>query len=138
MPERMRTRTPHYWRLLIGVGARPVWPAIEGLNLPGAFPLHTMEDSFAVHEFLKDRKPESESLEAPTVLRYRGKYYFVGSHCTGWASNPAFAAVVVPIWGRGQNSKKQTRFLGSYELLRGPSVMPSKSVGGALTAELAR
>ena len=40
-----------------------------------------------------------EALEAPTVLRFNGKYYFVGSHCTGWAPNPAYAAVSDSIWG---------------------------------------
>jgi hypothetical protein len=40
-----------------------------------------------------------EALEAPTVLRFEGKYYFVGSHCTGWAPNPAYAAVADSIWG---------------------------------------
>lgn len=40
-----------------------------------------------------------EALEAPTILRYQGRYYFVGSHCTGWAPNPAYAAVAESIWG---------------------------------------
>ncbi len=40
-----------------------------------------------------------EALEAPTVLHLGGKYYYVGSHCTGWAPNPAYAAVADSIWG---------------------------------------
>lgn len=40
-----------------------------------------------------------QALEAPTILRFEGKYYFVGSHCTGWAPNPAYAAVADSIWG---------------------------------------
>jgi NADPH-dependent 2,4-dienoyl-CoA reductase/sulfur reductase-like enzyme len=38
-----------YDKLLIGTGARPVRPSIEGFDFPGVFPLHTMEDSFAIH-----------------------------------------------------------------------------------------
>lgn len=48
-----------YDKLLIGTGARPVWPAIEGIDLTGVFPLHTMADSFSMHNFLEERKPES-------------------------------------------------------------------------------
>ncbi len=32
-------------------------------------------------------------LEAPAIFKRAGKYYFVGSHCTGWAPNPAVSAV---------------------------------------------
>jgi NADPH-dependent 2,4-dienoyl-CoA reductase/sulfur reductase-like enzyme len=45
----------HYDKLLIGTGARPVQPVIEGFHLPGVFPLH----SFAVHRFLEERQPKS-------------------------------------------------------------------------------
>ena len=46
-----------YDKLLIGTGARPVPPRIDGCQLPGVFLLHTMKDSFAVHEYLKRAKP---------------------------------------------------------------------------------
>jgi NADPH-dependent 2,4-dienoyl-CoA reductase/sulfur reductase-like enzyme len=52
-----RCRELSYDKLLIGTGARPVRPKIEGINLPGVFPLHTMGDSFAVHRFLEEHKP---------------------------------------------------------------------------------
>ncbi len=38
-------------------------------------------------------------LEAPAIFKYKGKYYFVGSHCTGWAPNPAVSAVSDSIFG---------------------------------------
>jgi NADPH-dependent 2,4-dienoyl-CoA reductase/sulfur reductase-like enzyme len=44
---------------MIGTGARPVAPNIDGFHLPGVFPLHTMEDSFAVKRFLEERQPKS-------------------------------------------------------------------------------
>ena len=69
-----------YDKLLVGTGARPVRPAIEGLDLPGVFPLHTMEDSFAFHRFLEQREPRSAiivgagyiGLEMADALVHRG------------------------------------------------------------------
>ena len=42
-----------YDKLLIGTGAGPVRPHLDGWELPGVFPLHTMKHSFAVHEYLE-------------------------------------------------------------------------------------
>jgi hypothetical protein len=39
------------------------------------------------------------SMEAPAVFKRGQKYYFIGSGCTGWAPNPARAAVADSIWG---------------------------------------
>ncbi len=49
--------THAYDRLVIGTGAGPVTPHIDGLSLPGVFPLHTMRDSFAIHGFIDSAKP---------------------------------------------------------------------------------
>jgi len=38
-----------YDRLVIATGAVPIQPRIAGLDLPGVYTLHRMEDSFAVH-----------------------------------------------------------------------------------------
>ncbi len=57
--RRGQARQLPYDRLVIGTGAVPVWPDIPGLDLPGVFPLHTMEDSFLVHEHLLRERPES-------------------------------------------------------------------------------
>ena len=39
-------------------------------------------------------------MEAPTIFRTsEGKYYFIGSDCTGWAPNAARSAVADNIWG---------------------------------------
>ena len=38
-------------------------------------------------------------MEAPTVFKHRGKYYFIGSGCTAYAPNSARSAVAESIWG---------------------------------------
>lgn len=47
-----------YDKLVIGTGAGPVQPKIQGGTLPGIFPLHTMKDSFVVHQYLESAKPQ--------------------------------------------------------------------------------
>jgi beta-xylosidase len=38
-------------------------------------------------------------MEAPAICKHQGKYYFIGSGCTGWAPNAARSAVAESIWG---------------------------------------
>lgn len=91
-----------YDKLLIGTGARPVWPAIYGINLPGVFPLHTMTDSFAVHKFLETRRPQSAvivgggylGLEMADALTHRGLQVTIASR------TEAVLATVDPVYGR--------------------------------------
>ncbi len=47
-----------YDKLVIGTGAGPLEPPIDGWQSPGVFVLHTMADSFAVHRFLETAKPK--------------------------------------------------------------------------------
>jgi NADPH-dependent 2,4-dienoyl-CoA reductase/sulfur reductase-like enzyme len=75
-----KEKTIPYDRLLIGTGARPVIPPIQGINFPGVYPLHTMEDSFRVSRYLADREPRSAvivgsgyiGLEMADALTHRG------------------------------------------------------------------
>jgi len=50
--DRQQTHALPYDRLIIGTGAEPHRPDIAGLDTPGVYVLHTMADSFAVHEHL--------------------------------------------------------------------------------------
>jgi NADPH-dependent 2,4-dienoyl-CoA reductase/sulfur reductase-like enzyme len=69
-----------YDKLVIGTGAGPVQPKIQGGDLPGVFPLHTMKDSFAVHAYLEGAKPRRAvivgagyiGLEMADALTHRG------------------------------------------------------------------
>jgi len=38
-------------------------------------------------------------MEAPTIFKHNGLYYFIGSGCTGWIPNAARWAVAPTIWG---------------------------------------
>ncbi|KAL7533964.1 hypothetical protein ACHAXR_005555 [Thalassiosira sp. AJA248-18] len=38
-------------------------------------------------------------MEAPTIFKHNGKYYFIGSGCTAWNPNAARSAVASSIWG---------------------------------------
>ena len=51
-----------YDKLIVATGATPVRPELAGYDLPNVFPLHTMEDSFAVHRRLEESPCESAVL----------------------------------------------------------------------------
>jgi NADPH-dependent 2,4-dienoyl-CoA reductase/sulfur reductase-like enzyme len=90
-----------YDKLLIGTGARPVKPSLEGLTLPGVFLLHTMNDSFAVHRYLESAKPRRAvivgagyiGLEMADALAHRGIEVIVASR------TPTVLATVEPVFG---------------------------------------
>jgi len=42
---------------------------------------------------------ENRFMEAPAICKHNGKYYFIGSGCTGWEPNAARSAVADSIWG---------------------------------------
>lgn len=74
-------RTPlTYDRLVIATGARPVRPAVAGMQQPGVFLLHSMDDSFRVHAWLTTQRPRRAlivgagyiGLEMAEALTHRG------------------------------------------------------------------
>ena len=59
LDEAGKTRQVPYDRLVIATGAVPVRPRIPGIDLPGVYLLRSMQDSFAVHEYLDTHAPRS-------------------------------------------------------------------------------
>ncbi len=51
-----------YDRLIVATGATPIRPNFPGGALDGVFLLHTMEDSFAVHRHLTERRAKKAVL----------------------------------------------------------------------------
>ena len=75
-----------------------------------AYHLYASEENRTLHisqltdDYLKPagkyvRIFEGRYMEAPAIFKYKGKYYFIGSDCTGWAPNAARSAVAESIWG---------------------------------------
>lgn len=77
-----------YDRLVIGTGAIPIQPQIEGLDLNGVYLLRSMADSFAVHRHLTMFEPKSAviigggyiGLEMADALTLRGIEVTVVEH----------------------------------------------------------
>ncbi len=69
-----------YDRLVIATGATPIRPSLPGLDVPGVYCLHTMADSFAVHQHLAEQASRSAiiigggyiGLEMADALTLRG------------------------------------------------------------------
>lgn len=75
-----------------------------------AYHLYASEDNKTLHismlsdDYLKPsgtytRVFENRSMEAPAICKRKGRYWFIGSGCTGWAPNPARSAVADSILG---------------------------------------
>lgn len=123
-----------YDKLLIGTGARPVSPVIEGLELPGVFLLHTTEDSFRVHRFLEERRPESAviigagyiGLEMADALNHRGIHVTVASR------TESVLATVDPCFGRHVEEELKRH---KVEVFNRVEVTSIKQDGNRLTVE---
>ncbi len=77
-----------YDKLIIATGAVPLRPVIEGLDLPGVYFLRSMDDSFAMQEFMNAHEPRSAviigggyiGLEMADALSRRGLKVTVVEH----------------------------------------------------------
>ncbi len=93
-----------YDRLVIGTGAVPVRPAVEGIDLPGVYELHTMDDSFQVKKHLEQLGAKSAiivgagyiGVEMADALSHLGlKVTLVGRPRLVFPSvDPAFGALI--------------------------------------------
>ncbi|OKH31251.1 CoA-disulfide reductase [Calothrix sp. HK-06] len=77
-----------YNKLVVGTGAVSVQPQITGLNTPGVFLLHSMDDSFAVYKYITTRQPQHTvivgggyiGLEMADALTHRGMTVTIVEH----------------------------------------------------------
>lgn len=93
-----------YDRLLIATGARSRCPRFPGLDLPGVFLLHTMEDSFAMQQYLSGQAPRSAvivgggyiGLEMADALTLRGIAVTLVEHGSSVLKtvNPSLGALI--------------------------------------------
>lgn len=67
-------------KLIVATGARPAFPDIAGIDRPGVFPLHTIDDGLAIGRYLDTHAPKRAvivgagyiGLEMAEALRLRG------------------------------------------------------------------
>lgn len=86
-----QTKLISYGRLIIATGAESVRPPIPGLKIPGVVLLRSMEDAFAVHEYLATHAPRSAiiigggyiGMEMADALTLRGISVTAVEHA-GW------------------------------------------------------
>ena len=67
--------------------------------------------------------------EAPVVFKHAGKYWFVGSGCTGWDPNPGRSAVADSIWGPWKELGNPCRGPGADATFRGQSTFVFRVAG---------
>ena len=58
-----------------------------------------LDDNYTDYSGLYWRAFPGRFMEAPAIFKHDGKYYFVGSGCTGWAPNAARSAIAKSITG---------------------------------------
>lgn len=94
----------------------------------GTLQIAELDDTYTRHTGRYARLFEGRFMEAPALFKKDGKYWFIGSGCTGWAPNAARSAVADSIWGpwtelgnpaRGENAGK-THFSQSTYVLPVP------------------
>lgn len=64
--------------------------------------IHLLSEDYLHPSGRWERIFEKRWMEAPAVFKHKGRYYFIGSDCTGWLPNPARSAVADSIWGPWQ------------------------------------
>lgn len=80
-----------------------------------------LSDDYLKHSGKFARVFVNRSMEAPAVFKHAGKYWFVGSGCTGWDPNPARSAVADSIWGPWTELGNPCRGAGAEGTFRGQS-----------------
>jgi NADPH-dependent 2,4-dienoyl-CoA reductase/sulfur reductase-like enzyme len=140
------TKRMHYDRLIIGTGARPILPKFSGVDHPLVFPLHTMQDSFRLHDHITRHQPRSAvvvgsgyiGLEMADALVHRGLDVTLAGR------SPAVLPTVDPQLGRmveDELRRKGVQVVSGTEVERiehsAASLVVSDAAGGEITADIA-
>lgn len=140
--QRGATKRMQYDKLIIGTGARPVLPGIPGVDHPLVFPLHTMQDSFRLHDHITRERPRSAvvigsgyiGLEMADALVHRGlEVTLVGR-------SPAVLPTVDPQIGRiveDELRRKRVRVVSGTEVERIEQTARGLVVSGEAADEIA-
>ena len=80
-----------------------------------------LTDDYLRHTGQYSRVFVNRRMEAPVVFRHGGRYWFIGSGCTGWDPNPARAAVAPTIWGPWRELGNPCRGPGAEQTYGGQS-----------------
>ncbi|NLP30008.1 MAG: CoA-disulfide reductase [Clostridiales bacterium] len=71
----------NYDKLIIGTGARPFVPGLDGMHLNGIFTLRTINDSLNIIEFLKKERPKNISIIGGGYIGLEMAENFVENGC---------------------------------------------------------
>lgn len=126
-----RRRSLGYDRLVVATGAEPVRPTMPGVDLPGVYVLHTMDDSFRVHEHLASHTVTEAAivgsgyigLEMADALTHRGV------HVRLLGRAPTVLPTVDPPLGRAVADELRRH---GVEVLEGVAVEAIERDGGRL------
>ena len=140
--DRGATKRIHYDKLMISTGARPVMPRFPGVDHPLVFPLHTMQDSFRLHDHLAQERPRSAvvigsgyiGLEMADALVHRGL------EVTPVGRSPAVLPTVDPQLGRMVEHElrcKGVRVVSGTEVEGIEQTVRGLEVSGAAANEIA-
>lgn len=88
-----------------------------------------LSDDYLSHTGRYVRVFVNRYMEAPTIFKRNGKYYFIGSGCTGWKPNAARSAVAESIWGPWKELGNPCRGINSELTFGGQSTYIFKVQG---------
>lgn len=80
-----------------------------------------LTDDYLAHAGRFVRVFEKRRMEAPALCKHAGRYWFIGSDCTGWDPNPARSAVADSIWGPWRELGNPCRGRGARDTFKAQS-----------------
>lgn len=120
------TRWLSFNKLILATGAEPSSPKITGLDTPGVFFLRWMRDGFALHDYLKERRPASAlivgggyiGMEMAEAFRARGMAVTIVEH------SPTVLKTLAPELGQRLQKELDRRQVRVFPGIRVTSIEP--------------